>query len=110
MTAAITTLVRVTAEHIATGKQVDPHCCALALAINQALSAAAPDFRRCRVVDIADAGESERLVAIVRQGAMVIDRRSLTADLDEKTVEWIHQFDAGGKVAPFEFKLTWEEA
>ena len=100
----IATKVSVTEKHIADGEPGDPYCCALALALLDALSAEGAEVTRIEVTD-AEGGWTAEVEQDDAAGLRVF-----WAELDEETVEFVEAFDAQLRVGPFETELTWEAA
>lgn len=95
MTAVSTTeKVTVTAGHIKRGERRDPDSCPIALAIR-------------------DMHPGAWTADVYSDFAMLTASRHaepLTASLPAEAVDFVHIFDGGGDVAPFEFEVTWRTA
>lgn len=84
-------IVAVTQEHIDKGCRYDAGGCPLALAIDAATGLGS--VVRADVIYLYDRGELRGM-----------------AGHTEETARFMHEFDAGRPVEPFEFELTWEAA
>lgn len=87
-------IVHVTQEHIDNGLSGDPGSCALALAIDAATGL----------------GSLVRTDVIYLYGGGALCELRGIAGHTEQTARFMHEFDAGRPVEPFEFELTWEAA